>query len=236
MKEYTIYINKSLPNGGFDICLNKTLTECDIVVYSIPFRESLTIADDGIVIKQFLEDLLAYKSIYPDSADITVSSDIAEFLKESFATLKSSIEINSTASTAANKIFNPVGARIEIDQMAEFIINSMTGINSSIQIGINPVFFNLNKYFDTNSQFSIKSDIEEFSATKQHSILSTMHFDSSMSIYYWLLIEPDPLEISISGSIDLSNVRYRLLEEVDPYLLNEIDNMSLEDLELIVLD
>lgn len=235
MKEYSIYINKSLPDGGFDVCLNKTLTECDITVYSIPFRESLKITEDGILIKQLLGDLLAYKAFYPEDVDIIISSNISGFLKNSSASLSSNMLIESDACFSANKVLPDINHKLHIDSAVDFIIQSMTEASSQIEIGANNIEFILSKYFQMDESLQINSDISSISLNKNVSGKTSMQLESSAAIFYWLLLEPDPLEISIRSSVGLSEIRYRLLYEIDDYTLSEIDNFSLEDLDFVVL-
>lgn len=72
-KEFDIFLNRQPDKDIYiknktseDIYLNKRLTECDIIVYSMPFREGLTTVDrlvlEGLVERYTLQKLLTIQS------------------------------------------------------------------------------------------------------------------------------------------------------------------------------
>ena len=56
----------------FDIYLNKRLTECDIIVYSIPFRDGLT-ATNRMILESCLESYTLQKFIAVETGSELVS-------------------------------------------------------------------------------------------------------------------------------------------------------------------
>jgi len=79
----------------FDIYLNKRLTECDIIVYSIPYRDGLTVFE-RLVLESCIENYTLQKFIAVQTGSELVAH-IDEMLKTCHERLNESIELSTSA-------------------------------------------------------------------------------------------------------------------------------------------
>ena len=96
----------------FDIYLNKRLTECDIIVYSIPFRDGLT-ATNRMILESCLESYTLQKFIA-----VETGSELVSHIDKMIKTCNERLHMASTWSIdlefQTHYVLNPVPTVIEI--------------------------------------------------------------------------------------------------------------------------
>lgn len=105
----------------FDIYLNKRLTECDILVYSIPFRDGLTVVD-RLVLESSLESYLLQKFVATQTGSALISH-IDEMIKTCYERLNMGAAIDVNASFKVHNAEYPETSKIvlganDLQQMA----------------------------------------------------------------------------------------------------------------------
>lgn len=96
----------------FDIYLNKRLTKCDVIVYSIPFRDGLTVMG-RLILETCLESYLLNKFIAIQSGSALVSH-IDKMIKICLERLKHGIAIDTSAEFQVHYSLRPKAAIQEI--------------------------------------------------------------------------------------------------------------------------
>lgn len=96
----------------FDIYLNKRLTECDIIVYSIPFRDGLT-ATNRMILESCLESYTLQKFIA-----VETGSELVSHIDKMIKTCNERLHMASTwgidLEFQTHYVLNPVPTVIEI--------------------------------------------------------------------------------------------------------------------------
>lgn len=96
----------------FDIYLNKRLTECDIIVYSIPYRDGLT-AVNKLILESCLENYILQKFVAVQTGSELVSH-IDKMIKTCYERLGISAQIDVSAEFQTHYTTYPTGAAIDI--------------------------------------------------------------------------------------------------------------------------
>ena len=111
----------------FDIYLNKRLTECDIIVYSIPFRDGLT-ATNRMILESCLESYTLQKFIA-----VETGSELVSHIDKMIKTCNERLHMASTwdidLEFQTHYVLNPVPTVIEIEvSSSELIVAIHHGI------------------------------------------------------------------------------------------------------------
>lgn len=96
----------------FDIYLKQRLTECDIIVYSIPYRDGLT-ATNRIILESCLESYVLQKFIAVETSSDLVSH-IDKMIKICYERLGVPSIIDATAAFQTHYVLNPVPNPVNI--------------------------------------------------------------------------------------------------------------------------
>lgn len=96
----------------FDIYLNKRLTECDIIVYSIPFRDGLT-ATNRMILESCIESYTLQKFIAV-ATDSELISHIEKMIKICRERLNLGTALGADAEFQTHYVLNPTPAPIEV--------------------------------------------------------------------------------------------------------------------------
>lgn len=96
----------------FDIYLNKRLTECDIIVYSIPYRDGLT-AMNRLILESCLENYLLQKFVAVQTGSDLISR-IDKMIKTCYERLNLNTGIDITAEFQTHYTAYPLPNKIEV--------------------------------------------------------------------------------------------------------------------------
>lgn len=118
----------------FDIYLNKQLTECDIIVYSIPFRDGLT-ATNRMILESCIESYTLQKFIAVET-DSGLVSHIDEMIKICNERLHMASALDVDLELQTHYVLNPVPAVVEIapNEDLQIIRKMFTDVENELQI------------------------------------------------------------------------------------------------------
>ena len=118
----------------FDIYLNKRLTECDIIVYSIPFRDGLT-ATNRMILESCLESYTLQKFIA-----VETGSELVSHIDKMIKTCNERLHMASTwdidLEFQTHYVLNPVPTIIEIEPNDDLqtLRNMFMSVEDKLQI------------------------------------------------------------------------------------------------------
>lgn len=143
----------------FDIYLNKRLTECDIIVYSIPYRDGLT-AMNQMILESCVESYTLTKFVALQTGSELVSH-IDDMLKICQEKLNYGVMIGASAEFETHKTLYPDAAPIVISaDSIKMLANSFIEVNNAMQFGVQPVDAFLAKPLGRGrSEIEIGSDV-----------------------------------------------------------------------------
>lgn len=122
----------------FDIYLNNRLTQCDIIVYSIPYRDGLT-AMNKIILESCIEEYTLMKFIATQT-ESDLAAHIDEMLKTCYEKLSLHADINASAKFNVFYAAHPEQASIELSANdVKLLATSFTDANNAMQIAAAPL-------------------------------------------------------------------------------------------------
>jgi len=153
----------------FDIYLNKRLTECDIIVYSIPFREGLTVMN-RLILESCIEHYELMKFIAVQTGSELVAH-IDEMLKTCYERLNLGTEIDVSAEFNVLYSMRPQESAIVLGaEDVKLLATSFIQAESALQIAAEPLRVFISKPLGSGSSGieinttadMLKTDIERF--------------------------------------------------------------------------
>lgn len=196
----------------FDIYLNNRLTQCDIIVYSIPYRDGLT-AMNKLILESCIEEYTLMKFIAMQTESELVSH-IDEMLKICCERL--TLDTNIDASAKFNVLYaaHPEPATIELSaDEVKMLATSFTDAESAMQIVAAPLLAYVGKSVGSGESAieldatvsEVKRSIEKFS--------SLMELDAKIE----KINTQSFLDIGCSVPIasEVANLCYRISTAVD---------------------
>jgi len=129
----------------FDIYLRRRLKECDLMVYSLPFRDGLT-ATNRIILESCVEACVMYKFIAVQTGSELVSQ-IDKILKTCYELLNERLIIGVDAEFQTHYSIYPQASAIEIYNTPDIPLlgNMFMGAESVIEIGASPLLVSIGK-------------------------------------------------------------------------------------------
>lgn len=123
----------------FDIYLNNRLTQCDIIVYSIPFRDGLTAAH-RMILESCLESYVLQKFVAVQTNSELVSH-IDEMIKICIERLNWGTSIDVSADFQTHYVLNPTPTVIEISptDKLDTLRTMFTSVDNELQIAVAPL-------------------------------------------------------------------------------------------------
>jgi len=135
----------------FDIYLRRRLKECDLMVYSLPFRDGLT-ATNRIILESCVEACVMYKFIAVQTGSELVSK-IDKILKTCYELLNEHMILGAAAEFQTHYSIYPESSAIEIYNTPNIPLlgNMFMGAESVIEIGASPLLVSIGKSLGTGS-------------------------------------------------------------------------------------
>ena len=125
----------------FDIYLNKRLTECDIIVYSIPYRGGLT-AINRLVLESCIENYTLIKFMAVQTGSELISH-IDDMLKTCYERLNWGMDIDTSAKFNVLYSIHPKVAAVELPvdkvKLVKMLAISFTEAENALQIAAAPL-------------------------------------------------------------------------------------------------
>lgn len=130
----------------FDIYLNRRLTECDIIVYSIPYRDGLTVME-RLILQTCLESYTLQKFIAIESGS-ELTAHIDEMIKTCYEKLNHPIVIDTSADFEVHYALNPVPSNIVIQaDTAQTLSNTFASAQNILELYSSPILAQTKKSF-----------------------------------------------------------------------------------------
>lgn len=159
----------------FDIFLNKRLTECDLIVYNIPYRDGLTVMD-RMILECCLEAYMLHKFLAVQTGSELISR-IDKMVKTCWERLGLEVEPSAEAEFSSVSYVSPISSTIDgrVDPVALFA-ETYEKVLTEVQIAVEPVKLLLKKYSETNGSDTVpqveiyktlKRNIERFEGAVQ---------------------------------------------------------------------
>lgn len=196
----------------FDIYLNNRLTQCDIIVYSIPYRDGLT-AMNKLILESCIEEYTLMKFIAMQTESELVSH-IDEMLKTCCERL--TLDTNIDASAKFNVLYaaHPEPATIELSaDDVKMLATSFTDVESAMQIVAAPLLAYIGKSVGSGES---TMELDATASEAKHSIekfSSLMELDAKIE----KTNTQSFLDIGCSVPIasEVANLCYRISTAVD---------------------
>jgi hypothetical protein len=144
----------------FDIYLNERLHQCDIIVYSIPYRDGMTVMN-RLILETCLESYLLQKFIAVQSGSMLVSH-IDKMIKTCRERLNNGVMLGSSAEFHVHYSSYPEGSAIELSaERLKTMANVYASAESALQLASSPVSAYVKKPFGRGqSGIEIVSNVE----------------------------------------------------------------------------
>ena len=149
----------------FDIYLNERLTQCDIIVYSIPYRDGLTVMN-RLILETCLESYTLQKFIAVQSGSMLVSH-IDKMIKTCLERLNNGVVLDTSAEFQVHYSLRPQTTALELSaERLRTMATVYAGVESALQLTSGPVSAYVKKPFGQGkSGIEIVSNVE---ATVKH--------------------------------------------------------------------
>lgn len=245
----------------FDIFLNKRLTECDVIVSAIPYRDGLTIVD-RIILECCLESYYLQKFIAVQAGSELVAH-IDDMIKTCYEKLESGIEMGAEAEMNVTAYLQPMNTSLKI--LAEPIALSAETFEraaSAVEIAAEPFKLTVKKYLgrgysdmelDAKLRDTLKRAMErlEVGASIDAAVEGTAGHDFEQAVagieteaglkdllYRAWLTDEQILETAVALQAEAAAIlrRKRKLAEVDPLTIADMDGKTIDWLDYIVLE
>lgn len=194
----------------FDVYLNERLTQCDIIVYSIPYREGLTVMN-RLVLESCLESYRLQKFIAVQSGSMLVSH-IDEMIKTCFERLNNGVALDTSAEFQVYYSIRPEAMALELSSER---LHTMAAVYASaenaLELAVGPISACVKRPFG-RGEFGIEiaSNVmatakQDFEQANNQIALSAMPLSSEK-----LAIEKAESPIVINS--ELTDLLYRLCD------------------------
>ena len=226
----------------FDIYLNERLHQCDIIVYSIPYRDGLTVME-RLILETCLESYTLHKFVAAQSGSVLVSH-IDEMIKTCLERLNNGIKIGTSAEFQVHYSSYPDATALEVNaEKLNLLAHTYASAESALQITTAPIGAYVKKSFGrgqsgikivSNVEATIKRDLErvasqlvlEAEALAMKKKVSEK-LESSLVInleptdlFYRLCCTATPSAIQIASSAVETEIRYSLGRCTFPIVLD----------------
>lgn len=219
----------------FDVYLREHLTECDIVVYSIPFRDGIT-AFDRMILECSL-DYYLLQFFLEASADGEIDAHISDFLKTAYEALNEAVQIDALAEFSEYATIAPE-AGVEITQASlPLDATVFENINSGMCISAERIKLNATTSLGQERvELTINSSVKSLLKNSIDLFEDDVEMRASLDhLSEQLYTTPSDIRIDIGQEISFVLMRYRKLSEVDSEDFYSLDNMPVTEIDYVTL-
>lgn len=226
----------------FDIYLNERLHQCDIIVYSIPYRDGLTVME-RLILETCLESYILQKSIAVQSGSVLVSH-IDEMIKTCLERLSHGIVIGTSAEFQVHYALHPHEAAIELSTEGTRVsANIFASAETTLQIATPPAFAYVKRPFGrgefrteikSSVDATFKRDLEKAYSqlelyadsliTKKRSSERVSHdvtINTEMTDLLYRLYDTSSMAIEIAAGVAETEIHFSLGRSTMPIVLND---------------
>lgn len=216
----------------FDLYLNERLHQCDIIVYSIPYRDGLTVME-RMILETCLESYTLQKIIAAQHGSLLVSH-IDKMIKTCLERLSGGVEIGTSAEFQVHYSSYPDTAALEVKaEELSLLAYAYASAESALQIRTFPVDAYVKKSFGrgqngmkvvSNVEATFKRDLEQAHSqlvleadalrTKKKAaerVVSSLIVNAKPTdLFYRLCCTATPSAIQIASAAAETELRYSL--------------------------
>ena len=158
----------------FDIYLNRRLTECDIIVYSIPYRDGLTVME-RLILQTCLESYTLQKFVAIEAGSELVAH-IDEMIKECREKLDAPLAFGNSADFEVHYALNPVSSKLILNSdTTKFLCNTFASAQNVLEFTASSVYAQTKKPFGkAHTEIEITAELKESlkNALEHHPIIA----------------------------------------------------------------
>lgn len=219
----------------FNIYLRDRVHECDIIINSLPYRDGLTVTN-RLVIENCVKSYSLYKFV-AQKFDADLVTHIDNMLKTCYEKLRMSlaigVDVNDTNMQANIKIDAPIEPET---WLRDLYYRITSGVDAAIDIAAEVLQTEFHYSFGTaDSGLTIDVESPESNAEKflvvERSIVLLAEARDLVTFY----IRGIGIDFELCANADSITKRYRLLSELDDEIMSTIDEMTLDDLNYVIL-
>lgn len=227
----------------FDIFLNERLHQCDIIVYSIPYRDGLTVME-RMILETCLESYTLHKFAAIQSGSMELVSHIDKMIKTCLERLNEGVEIGTSAEFQVHYSCYPDTAALEINaEKLKLLAHAYASVENALQITTAPISAYVRKSFGrgqsgievvSNVEATFKRDLEwaQSQLVLDADVLKTKKKVSEQAgssivinpeptdLFYRLCCTAAPSVIEITNSSVETEIRYSLGRCTFPIVLD----------------
>lgn len=219
----------------FDIRLNKRLTECDILVYSIPYRECLTV-QERLILESCLECYKLQKFIAAENSSALLSH-IDKMIKICKERLSDRITLGVDSKFRMQSTLSPNESNISLSSTllkTQAVVHSTA--ENALRFGTRPVdAYVLNPIGHGEFELGLNNQITSEQITKYETVHNAVNILSDIAETALKFITPDENLLTLTSEVEAIVKRYRMLYEMDSDVLADYDEMSLDDVDYVIL-
>ena len=192
----------------FDIYLNKRLTECDIIVYSIPYRDGLT-AMNRLVLESCLDSYVLQKFIAVQTGSELISH-IDEMIKTCYERLNCGVRLGASAEFQTHYTMYQDTSAIEIHAAdIPMLSTSFAAAESALQVNAQPLLAYIGKSPGKGSS-ELGVGLELTNILKRSILKAYMPTNIDASVFRTSKQSFIQTDSSIVSAADLTNLCYRV--------------------------
>ena len=140
---------------AFDIYLNRRITECEILVYSIPYRDDIT-AIDRLILKSCLETCALYKRVALKSkCGEQITSRLDHLIAFCSERIQNTSVIQSDLKVDIHKFPDLDSSGLTIKDTVKIVSGALTSAQNTLQISSGPVYAQTTRALGS-SEFNIE--------------------------------------------------------------------------------
>lgn len=240
-KEFNLFLDRGpqkfelLINGGkeqFDLYLGRRTTECDIIVYSIPYRDGITAVSRLVLDSQARESM--YKLLSAGSS-AELDSWVAQMVMQCVERFCDSLTIQSKAEFDLAKSLALEPLTIELAETGPLPMTAAVFIQagSGIELGL-AALETAYAVVHTEDRLEVAATVEEVVRKLETAVSAAELAVTARET----LVKPaggGTSSIVIDCSAGLSVRRYRLVHEMDDDTLTTYDQQTLDEVDYITL-
>lgn len=192
----------------FDIYLNNRLTQCDIIVYSIPFRDGLTAAN-RIILESCLESYLLQKFVAAQTNSALVSH-IDKMIKICIERLQWGSALNASAQFQTHYVLNPIPHITEISsgKNLETLRNMFASASNAVQLTVDTVNAMVAKSLGGGKSM-FAADIKVKDVLKQSLLTTTNEMQIASTVKGMQVHKTTDAKAGIMPIAEITNLCYR---------------------------
>lgn len=219
----------------FDVFLNDRKTECDIIVYSIPYRDGLTVMDK-LALQACLESLLLQKFIAVHT-NSSLTSNIDRLISTCAFRLQHTALIHSELTATHTAVNTTVQSGMVIsDDVKDLLYRIEYEAESALNISTQLLELGSNLTFGkATAAIHLHDEILETLTTELLSIKHRSQVLCDAVCTALVAIPTPPATVGIGIEVDMVLQRYRRLSDMDDKVLSDFDDMTLVGIDRVTV-